>query len=218
MSRKTKENWLAKEHMGTRHLTVVQIDGQYRVAQYGQWDGYPEGQGAIVLEFLKNWDRERFTAKVRASQWISDAELKALWKEAGAKDDEPGVTLDVSEKFGKKYPHLSRDCGAKVLGIIEASPDGIKLRDTISFAADSLFCEWAYVIDLDKDVLEVFGGFNKAPIASDERFFGWEEKYPEETPEHQRNPREYWPVKLLARYPLNALPSVEDMNKQCNPE
>lgn len=28
--------------MGTRHLTAVVIDGDYKVAQYGQWDGYPE--------------------------------------------------------------------------------------------------------------------------------------------------------------------------------
>lgn len=26
--------------MGTRNLTVVYIDGKYKVAQYGQWDGY----------------------------------------------------------------------------------------------------------------------------------------------------------------------------------
>jgi len=28
--------------MGTRNLTCVMKDGQYKVAQYGQWDGYPE--------------------------------------------------------------------------------------------------------------------------------------------------------------------------------
>lgn len=25
--------------MGTRNLTAVYLDGQYKVAQYGQWDG-----------------------------------------------------------------------------------------------------------------------------------------------------------------------------------
>lgn len=38
--------------MGTRNLTAVYLDGQYKVAQYGQWDGYPEGQGITVLTFL----------------------------------------------------------------------------------------------------------------------------------------------------------------------
>ena len=40
--------------MGTRHLICVVSDNQYRIAQYGQWDGYPEGQGAAILEFLKS--------------------------------------------------------------------------------------------------------------------------------------------------------------------
>src|SRR5574337_1233174 len=38
--------------MGTRNLTAVMMNGEYKVAQYGQWDGYPEGQGKTILEFL----------------------------------------------------------------------------------------------------------------------------------------------------------------------
>ena len=30
-----------------------------------------------------------------------------------------------------------------------------------AFAGDSLFCEWAYVLDLDKETLEIYHGFNK---------------------------------------------------------
>ena len=38
--------------MGTRHLICAHKDGKYPIAQYGQWDGYPEGQGVDVLSFL----------------------------------------------------------------------------------------------------------------------------------------------------------------------
>lgn len=40
--------------MGTRNLTMVQFNNEIKVAQYGQWDGEPDGQGATVLEFCSN--------------------------------------------------------------------------------------------------------------------------------------------------------------------
>jgi len=40
--------------MGTRNLTVVISGGKRVVAQYGQWDGYPSGQGATALNFLSS--------------------------------------------------------------------------------------------------------------------------------------------------------------------
>lgn len=57
--------------MGTRNLTAVYLDGQYKVAQYGQWDGYPEGQGITVLTFLRDkmdleLFKEAFTSPVRS--------------------------------------------------------------------------------------------------------------------------------------------------------
>lgn len=39
--------------MGTRHLICVFYQGRFVVAQYGQWDGYPEGQGVKILKFLR---------------------------------------------------------------------------------------------------------------------------------------------------------------------
>ena len=36
--------------MGTRNLTkVIDSNGVTKVAQYGQWDGYPSGQGLNAL-------------------------------------------------------------------------------------------------------------------------------------------------------------------------
>ncbi len=60
--------------MGTRHLIIVYYKGKYRIAQYGQWDGYPSGkqiemvirstpyidaqagQGVTVLAFISQPD------------------------------------------------------------------------------------------------------------------------------------------------------------------
>ena len=35
--------------MGTRGLTMVVSKGKTRVAQYGQWDHYPSGQGRTAF-------------------------------------------------------------------------------------------------------------------------------------------------------------------------
>lgn len=109
--------------------------------------------------------------------------------------------------------------GAQVLNVIHngyiegndkkipVSIIGLANRET--FAADSLFCEWAYVIDLDKNTLEVYKGFNESPLPEGERF-----KYLENEKEKNSS---YYPVKFIKSYPLNNLPSEDDFIKELDP-
>ena len=47
--------------MGTRHhQTVIDKNGKLRLSQYGQWDGYPKGQGIDILEYLRSADLEKY--------------------------------------------------------------------------------------------------------------------------------------------------------------
>lgn len=184
--------------MGTRNLTAVQIDGEYKIAQYGQWDGYPSGQGHTILEFLKSWDRPSFEEKLRASAFVTDSEI-----------DEINRTIEregLHDKWQSRWPTLTRDAGAEILGLVARGEPGIKLKSTISFAAESLFCEWAYVLDLDTNKLEVFRGFNQSPLTEEDRFFGIEPEDPSEG---------YHGVKLAASYDLSSLPTVEQMERDC---
>lgn len=189
--------------MGTRNLTVVVKDKKIKVAQYGQWDGYPSGVGKDIANFIqKKMDLRKFKKALDNSQFISDEEITALWKKAGA-DDSGLVNMIVSQKFNHTNPALSRETGASVLEIIQET-GGAQLQNSIDFAGDSLFCEWAYVIDLDKKVVEVYQGFNKTPLKKRERFY----KY--------TNPASanggYYPVKLLAKYPFRSF-TVSAMTK-----
>ena len=101
--------------MGTRHLICVVKDNEYKIAQYGQWDGYPEGQGLVVLRFLtKEMDRKLFESKIDELSWITEEERNAQWLECGANPNSEWVTSDVAKRHAEKYPENSRDTGALI--------------------------------------------------------------------------------------------------------
>lgn len=184
--------------MGTRHLIAVQIDGEYKVAQYGQWDGYIEGQGVDILEFLLGigGDYEPFKQKIRECSFLTQEEIDTI---NDSIDSDDGTINGVP--WTKVYPHLSRDMGAKVLPYILKN-GGLKLNDRIGFAGDSLFCEWAYVIDFDKNTFEVYKGFNKTPLSEDERFYDIA---------IDSDANGYFQVRFVKSYDLCELPTVQQL-------
>ena len=145
--------------MGTRHCTIVKLDGETKVGQYGQWDGYPSGQGATILSFLKSADMNKFKDQLRKTRFLTKEEIKKTWKECGAGDSD-WVGLDVADKHTEKYPALSRDTGAEVLQLIY---DGkaYELDNDEDFIKDEVSCEWAYEINLDDNTLRVMNGADK---------------------------------------------------------
>jgi hypothetical protein len=176
--------------MGTRNLTAVYMDGEYRVAQYGQWDGYPAGQGETIRAFFarEDFDMERFKERISQCSFFTKDEIDAVNKEIQAKGNFNAAG----------YGYLSRDTGAEILSHIYDSEGSVKLTDQLAFVGDSLFCEWAYVIDLDKGVLEVYDGFHTDPTSPEDRFH--EFTTVEDYRDHQ-----YAPVKINTIIPLSEL-------------
>jgi hypothetical protein len=198
--------------MGTRHLTMVVSGGKTKIAQYGQWDGYPSGQGVTVLGFLKRrrGKFDPFKKKLENCRFINDKDQKKIdrfMKSIGSKDG--CMNMDQVGKYHREYPYLSRDNGADILNMVAKSKGEVLLKDSTDFAADSLFCEWAYVIDFDKNVLECYGGFNKEPVADDNRFKHFEEG---------RENKEYYCIALIKTYKLDELPTKKEFVKELERE
>jgi hypothetical protein len=194
--------------MGTRNLTAVFQNGEYKVAQYAQWDGYPSGQGVNILKFLRTADMAKFADAVSKCIFGTEEEIEQAWISAGAEKGADSVSMEVSEKLKIANPQFSRDTGSDVLPFIVAQ-DGCMLHNSIGFVFDSLFCEWAYVIDLDKGVFEVYQGFNKKPLGPRARFHANNIK--DTIDITQINPtKDYYPVKLKKKFKLNALPTEEE--------
>ncbi|KAK3299054.1 uncharacterized protein B0H64DRAFT_89306 [Chaetomium fimeti] len=166
--------------MGTRHLICVFWKGKWFIAQYGQFDGYPEGQGVKIFNFL-SFARNVENLKVGLENHIyepSNEEINAIWVECEAWDENRRAQnlIDKPHMFGinQLYPSLARETSAGILGVIarasqaeetdeaegdeDKEPKKVPVKLELEFANDTLFCEWAYVIDLDKEVLEVYGG------------------------------------------------------------
>jgi hypothetical protein len=191
--------------MGTRNVTCVVLNDEMKVAQYCQWDGYPSGQGATVWAFLHalrsgrlaSDNLELFKRRIAALTEVGDEEVAEKWTECGAEGE--WVGMDVVEEFNSKYAHLSRDMGAKVLdGIMKGEITEVSLNT--EFPGNSLFCEWAYVIDLDNEALEVYEGFVKEPH-TEGRFCNM--------PPYDGGST-YYPVKLKEKIPFNELPATEE--------
>jgi hypothetical protein len=128
--------------MGTRNLTVVKNNlGETKIAQYGQWDGYPSYSGIQALEFLRNKDWQALLqSKLDFVQFVGDEEVDQLYKQFETTDWE-------NKDFLNAYPGLHRDTGIGILAVVANATDTIKTVDNTEFANDSLFCEGIYEVD-----------------------------------------------------------------------
>lgn len=159
--------------MGTRHLIAVYKDGQCKVAQYGQFDGYPAARGVEMLDFLS--DRSKVDA-LRSR--VDDCFF--------------------SDTIKNPQEHHRRNHSVEILTTIINSTGPTELVNSINFAKDGLFCEWAYAVDLDANTFEVFKGFMTKPVPG--RFGPGEP-----------NVDGYYPVAQIASYSLDQLPTKAEL-------
>lgn len=156
--------------MGTRNLTmVINQKGEKKVAQYGQWDGYPSGVGVCVLNFLKNGDLfEKFKNNLSKVRFL----------------DEEGVDKEFIESYNKNAPqwsnepdnrtkeqkiwfdtYCSRDLAEEVLtNIANSTDEEIILMDRENTAKGDGWVEYSYVINLQENTLGVYGHIDQEPM------------------------------------------------------
>lgn len=136
--------------MGTRHLIKVVNNGETKVAQYGQWDGYPSGAGVDIARFLETVNLDKFKEAVDNCSFVSSDFITELL--AQHSNTEGWMTLEESNRVRERYPEFLRDTSAGVLRVI-LQRNGCKLYDDSKFESNTLFCEWVYTIDLDNETV-----------------------------------------------------------------
>jgi len=196
--------------MGTRNLTCVQIDGEYKIAKYGQWDGYPSGLGVSLLDFLVNEMNNSLPKLIKECKILTEEEYDLRVSDLIGENKE-WITMEESEILKNNFPETHRDTsGADLLKLIQEK-GSIKTRNGIDFAKDSLFCEWCYVIDFDKNVFEIYKGFNEQPLSKNDRFFDFKLN-------NIAGKDVYYPVSLLKSYALNNLPTENEFLNDLEPK
>ncbi|MDU7686060.1 MAG: hypothetical protein E7K14_01905 [Bacillota bacterium] len=185
--------------MGTRGLYGIRKDGVDKVT-YNHFDSYPEYLGMNMIKFCMNHNKDALTGLFNKIELVGDEnpteEQKVNCKRNGWFDD------TVSLQTDDDWYCLLRDTQGNLECLMQA--DKAYMLDNSDFIKDSLSCEYAYIINLDRSVLEVWIGCQKEPD-------------PKNRYGTQQDDYGYYPCKLIRSYHLpltkNKKWYLKDMNK-----
>ncbi|MGW5439673.1 hypothetical protein [Nocardia asteroides] len=154
---------------------------------FNRWESDPPCLGRNVLEFaraVQDWSRVRAAAAalVHAGDEMGPT---------GTQIAEPTPLTDESRDWG--WPDSYRPLceiqtdPAEILksGYTEHYPD---------WPGNSIWCDWGYLLDLDRDVLEVYASDHEDSPHAQGRFCD------------RPSPSDCYPVRLVGTYPLSELP------------
>ena len=172
--------------MSTRGAYGFHKDGVDKIT-YNHYDSYPEGLGAEIVKFCRTTSKEEMN-EVFDHIILVDRSSTPSKEQIRACVDYYDDTVSTG-KIREWYALLRQAQGG-----LDAYKDGLRyMIDSKAFMQDSLFCEWAYVINLTSGKLEVYRGFCTTP--QDNRYFL---PYSED--------EDYYNVRLLMEFPLDKIP------------
>jgi len=186
--------------MGTRGAIGFRIDGVDKLT-YNHFDSYPQGLGVDILsqaQELYAAGPESLRAAARNIKMLNSDGVTKEVVEATRAYHNMGVSEQSEEDLYCLFREAQGDLPAYLnLGYMPGNNN---------FILDSLFCEWAYILDLDDDMLEVYRGFQK--VADPDNRYG------------QGEQSGYFPCKLILSFPLEDIHTVteDDFLAACNPQ
>lgn len=152
--------------MGTRGAVGFIKDGEIKVA-YNHFDSYPEGLGEEVLNFVREYSVDQMREMFDKIELVDEDSTPT--KEQIQRCREVGtINLGVGSGSEQDWYCLLRGCQ----GNLKAYADTGLMVNAKKFLGDSLFCEYAYLINLDDETLETYKGFQQSQPKG--RFSDWE--------------------------------------------
>lgn len=138
--------------MGTRGAFGVKIDGVVKVT-YNQFDSYPEGKGLDFVKDLMNKSRvyKGFSFKRAARNWVDVTDTVPTKEQI--KYCESFSNFSVSRQSDTDWYCLLRELQGNILEHLHKCK---WYENAAKFMNDTLFCEWAYIWNLDDNTFEVY--------------------------------------------------------------
>jgi hypothetical protein len=141
--------------MGTRNLFTIIKNDKTVLAKYNQWDGYLDGQGKQLSDFIEN-DLSFETL----NNGISRIKLLDSEKDQAVLDsiyERLNATRYDDESRSMLFPLITRDTNIRQqLQAISIGVGPLESVDASEFQNDGLFCEYAYTLNLDENTVSVF--------------------------------------------------------------
>lgn len=145
--------------MGTRHIIFVTLNNETKIAQYGQWDGYPSGVGIDLLNILRGINLHMFKEQVAKLRFANPSELENI----------------PDEVLLSKHKELSRDTSSEIIEMVLESenPESLLLVDA-SREKDNSWIEYCWYINLDDETFSMdnnrFATFNLNDLPTNQQF------------------------------------------------
>jgi len=140
--------------MGTRGAYGFYKSGITKVT-YNHFDSYPSGLGKKIIEFIKETSVEEMNKIFDSIILVSEDDTPSFEQIKEVSKVIETEVYNIISWYGLLRP---------VQGDLSVYKKGLRyMIDDAEFLKNSAFCEWAYIINLDKDVLEIYRGFQKKP-------------------------------------------------------
>lgn len=179
--------------MGTRGIFGFHADGQDKLS-YNHYDSYPDYLGKEVLQFIQGSTMESLT-KIAKSIILINSDIPPTKEQI--KECAPWTDLGVSSGSTSDWYCLLRNAQ----GDMNAYKNGLKyMSDSNSFALDSLFCEYGYIINTDTKKLEFYSGFNQMSRTNKGRY----------ADKSSGGSSEYYGIALVAKFDLSKIIEADD--------
>lgn len=142
--------------MGTRGLVGFYSNGETK-AMYNHYDSYIDGLGADVIKFLRTIRLDTLKDIVSKIKMVKE-NSKPSSKQISECKVEGTIDLNVGAQSETDWYCLLRNAQGNLFTYAKGFP---YMLDGQEFIKDSLFCEYAYIINIDTNELEVYVGFQK---------------------------------------------------------